>query len=112
MAKGPGRRIPKRIGSVKVPKRLRRRAEKLLDWAEHPIVNQTIAAALIAGAAALADGKGRRDIVKAAGLGAGAASIKAAHGAQRIELALAIAATQIAAGLAGWMDGGDRPKRR
>ncbi|HEY0447048.1 MAG TPA: hypothetical protein VGD19_11405 [Allosphingosinicella sp.] len=105
-----GRRIPKRIGGVKVPKKLRRRAEALLGWADRPIVSDTIAAALIAGAGAIADGKSHRDAGKAASLAAGAAAVKAANGADRIGLALGIAASELAAGLTGLLGDEDRPK--
>jgi hypothetical protein len=105
------RRIPKRIGGAKVPKPLRRHAETLLAWADHPVASQAIAAALVGAAAAIMDGKDRRGILKAAGLGAGAAAVKAAKGADRIGLALAIAASEIAAGRSGFGKK-DGPKKR
>ncbi len=83
---------------MKVPKRLRRAIAPLLAAANRPLVSEAVAAALIAGATALVDKKGLRGAIKAAGLGAGAAAVKASKGTNRIGLALAIALTQAAAG--------------
>ena len=83
---------------MKIPKRLRRAAAPLLAAASRPLVSDTIAAALIAGATALVDRKGARAANKAAGLGGGAAAVKASKGANRIALALAVALAEAAAG--------------
>ncbi len=83
---------------MKVPKRLRRAAAPLLAAANKPLVSETIAAALIAGATALVDRKGLRAAFKAAGLGAGAAAVKSSKGVNRIKLAAAIALLEAAAG--------------
>ncbi len=88
-------RIPKQIAGVRVPKELRRPAETLLGLASHPIVSDTIAAALVAGSAALAERKSRADVGKAAGIGAAAAAVKASNGANRVAIALAVAAAQL-----------------
>ncbi len=89
-------KLPKHIAGVKVPKRLRRSA--LLAYANNPLVSDTIAAALIAGAAALADRKKKGGVAKAAGLGAGAAAVKASKGANRVGVALLIALAEVAVG--------------
>ncbi len=88
-------RIPKTIAGVRIPKELRGPAQALLTLAGHPIVSDTIAAALVAGSAALAERKGRSEAGKAAGVGAAAAAVKASDGANRIAIALAVAATQL-----------------
>lgn len=54
-------KIPKRVAGIKLPKPLRKKANKALMWAENPIVADALAAALLAGAKALSDqpsGKG------------------------------------------------------
>ena len=83
---------------MKVPKRVRRAAAPLLAQANRPLVSETLAAALIAGATALVDKKGARAAIKAASLGAGAAAVKTSKGANRIGLALLIALAEATAG--------------
>jgi hypothetical protein len=83
---------------VKLPKRLRRAAAPLLAYANQPLVSDTLAAALVAGATALVDKKGARGAIKAAGLGAGVAAVKASKGSNRVGLALLIALAEAAAG--------------
>ncbi len=100
--------IPKRIAGVKVPKRLRRALGPLAAAANRPLVSEAIAAALIAGATALVDKKGARAAIKAAGLGAGVAAVKASKGTNRIALALAIALAETAAGA---LVGGKRKRK-
>jgi hypothetical protein len=94
------RKVPKRIGGVKVPKRLRRSAEPLLALADKPLVSDTVAAALLAAAAALVDKKDRKGVAKAAGLGAGLAAVKASQGANRLGTAALIALAEVAVGAA------------
>jgi urease accessory protein UreF len=62
MAKGDGKkgkkdkvRIPKRIAGVKVSKAVRKAGKTALKLAEQPAVSETVAAALLATAAALRD---------------------------------------------------------
>lgn len=96
-AKGGAGRIPKEIAGIKLPKELRKAVAPIVEWAErNPLVTDAIAAALLAGATALADNKGARKAAKAAGAGAGAAAVKAGKGSERIGLALAVAAGEIA----------------
>jgi len=52
-------KLPKRIAGVKVPKQLRESGGKLLEAVRHPLVMDIAAAALMAAAAALRDGKGK-----------------------------------------------------
>ena len=93
------KRVPKRIAGVKVPKPLRASAETLLGFMDQKLVSDTIAAALVGGAGALAAGKGRRDAALAATLGASAAAIKSVEGARRVGIAAGIAAAELAAGM-------------
>lgn len=92
-------KLPKSIAGVPIGKELRHAVEPVLSWAHHPLVSDTLTAALLAGATALADGKGRADRGKAAaGAGgvAGATASGGGKGAAPIGLALAIAAGEIA----------------
>ncbi len=88
----------KTVAGLKVPKDVRRSIGTLRKLAGKPLVSDTIAAALIAGAAALAQNKGRSEAAKAAGLGAAAAAVKATKGADRLAVAVAIALLELAAG--------------
>lgn len=97
---------------MKVPKRVRRAVGPLLAAADRPLVSETVAAALIAGATALVDKKGLRTAIKAAGLGAGAAAVKSSKGANRIGLAAAIALAEAAAGALARGPGGGRKTKR
>jgi hypothetical protein len=78
MAKGDGKKdkkdklkIPKRIAGVKVSKAVRKAGKSALKLAETPAVSETVAAALLAAAAALRDPpatkRGARAAVDAAG---------------------------------------------
>jgi hypothetical protein len=78
MAKGDGKKdkkdklkIPKRIAGVKVSKAVRKAGKSALKLAESPAVSETVAAALLAAAAALRDppaaGRGARAAAGAAG---------------------------------------------
>lgn len=46
-------KIPKRVAGVKVPKKLRKKANRALELADNPVVREAAAAALAAGAARL-----------------------------------------------------------
>lgn len=46
-------KIPKRVAGVKVPKELRKKANRALELADNPVVREAAAAALAAGAARL-----------------------------------------------------------
>lgn len=97
---GGAGKVPKEIAGIKLPKELRKAVAPIVDWAErNPLVTDAIAAALLAGATALADNKGAKKAAKAAGAGAGAAAVKAGKGSERIGLALAVAACEVAARL-------------
>ncbi|HYW14993.1 MAG TPA: hypothetical protein VE891_02420 [Allosphingosinicella sp.] len=63
-------KIPKRVGSVKVPKAVRQAGKSALKLAGKPAVSETVAAALLAAAAALRDPPATK---RAAGAAAGAA---------------------------------------
>ncbi|HEY0148389.1 MAG TPA: hypothetical protein VGB70_05235 [Allosphingosinicella sp.] len=64
--KGGKARIPKEIGGVKVPKKLRKLGGKAVKAASDPVVSEVVAGALLAAAAALREGKDPK-----AALGAG-----------------------------------------
>jgi hypothetical protein len=64
-------KLPKRIAGVKVPKELRGPGGKLMEAVRNPLVMDLAAAALVAAAAGLREGRGaRRDVGGAAGSGA------------------------------------------
>ena len=96
-------KLPKEIAGVKLGKELRHAVEPVMRWANHPMVSETLAAALLAGATALADAQagpkgvkaGRAAAAAAAGAGAKAAS-RAMSGKDPVGLALAVAAGEIA----------------
>ena len=92
-------RVPRRIAGVKVSKPLRETAEVLLQVMDKKLVSDTLAAALVGGAGALAAGKGRRDAALAATLAASTAAIRSVEGAGRVGLAAGIAAAELAAGM-------------
>lgn len=94
---GKAGKVPKEIAGIKLPKELRKAVAPIVEWAErNPLVTDAIAAALLAGATALADNKGAKKAAKAAGVGAGAAAVKAGKGSERIGLALAVAVGELA----------------
>jgi hypothetical protein len=96
-AKSKTAKVPKEIAGIKLPKELRKAVAPIVDWADrNPLLTDAVAAALLAGATALADNKGAKKAAKAAGAGAGAAAVKAGKGGERIGLALAVAAGEIA----------------
>jgi len=90
--------LPQQGAGVAVPQRVRRSGNRLLRLLSHPLVSDTLAGAVIAGASALAEGKGRAAAGKAAGLGAAAAAVKASKGPNRVAVALGIALIELAAG--------------
>lgn len=104
-----GPQLRNQVAGVGMPKRLRRPANRFLALAGHPIVSDAIAAALVAGAGALAQRKGKSDVAKAAGLGAAAAAVKASKGANRLTVALAIALAEV--GIAALARRNGLPKR-
>ena len=67
MTKEKKLKVPKRIAGVKVPKKIRKSANKALAIAENPAARELAIAALTAAAAALADKKGTLDSGKEAG---------------------------------------------
>jgi len=50
-------KLPKKVGGVKVPKQLRKTAKSALEIAQNPIARELVSAAVVAGAAALAQRK-------------------------------------------------------
>ena len=84
MAKGDGKKdkkdkikIPKRIAGVKVSKAVRKAGKSALKLAESPAVSETVAAALLAAAAALRDPPATKRGAKAATDAAGEAGQEA-----------------------------------
>lgn len=73
-------KIPKRVGSLKVPKAVRQAGNSALKLAAQPAVSETVAAALLAAAAALRDPPATK---RAAGAAAGAAG-EAGQGAIKL----------------------------
>jgi hypothetical protein len=71
MAKGEKKakkaKLPKEVAGVKLPKGLRKAGKKALKLAEQPIVGETVAAALLAAAAALREAPGTKRAARAAG---------------------------------------------
>ena len=62
MAKGDGKgtkkiKVPKEVGGVKVPKKLRKLGNKAVKAAKNPVVSEVVAGAMLAAAAALREGK-------------------------------------------------------
>ena len=51
-------KLPKEIGGVKVPKKLRKIGNKAVKLAKEPVVSEVVAGALLAAAAALREGGG------------------------------------------------------
>jgi hypothetical protein len=102
-AKGP--KLPREIAGIKISKELRSAIEPVMRFANHPLVSDTLAAALLAGASALGGKKGASaakasadataGVIDAAS-DAGKAAVDAATGANRVGLALAVAAGEIA----------------
>ncbi|MFN3387773.1 MAG: hypothetical protein ACK40O_02500 [Allosphingosinicella sp.] len=72
-------KIPKEVGGVKVPKKLRKIGKKAIALAQQPMVSEIAAAALLGAAAALREGKDLkgRDAAKAAGAAGDAAKAAA-----------------------------------
>jgi hypothetical protein len=58
--------VPKQIGGVKVPKRLRKLGDQAVKAVKDPAVSEVVAGALLAAAAALREGKDPKTIVGAA----------------------------------------------
>ena len=65
--KGGKLKVPKKVAGVKLPKKLRKAGKKALKVAEQPVVGEAVAAALLAAAAALREGKGGRSGAEIAG---------------------------------------------
>jgi hypothetical protein len=63
-------KLPKKVGGVKLPKKLRKVGKKALKLAQEPVVSETVAAALLAAAAALREGPAVKRSAKAAGAAA------------------------------------------
>lgn len=59
-------KVPKQIGSVKVPKRLRKLGDQAVKAVKDPAVSEVVAGALLAAAAALREGKDPKTVVGAA----------------------------------------------
>ena len=53
-------KLPKEIGGVKVPKKLRKIGNKAVKLAKEPVVSEMVAGALLAAAAALREGTGAK----------------------------------------------------
>ncbi len=55
-----GTKVPKKIGGVKIPKQLRKQGEQLAEFARHPLVADLLTAGLVALAAKMRDGAGKK----------------------------------------------------
>jgi hypothetical protein len=117
--KAPKAKLPKEIAGVKIGKELRHAVEPVMRWANHPMVSDTLAAALLAGATALADGKAGSRGIKAGRVAAAAAArasanaaSEAATGGSRVGLALAVAAGEIASRIVAACEPGVSAKTR
>jgi hypothetical protein len=64
--KGKKAKVPKEIGGVKVPKKLRKLGNKAVKAVRDPAVTEVVAGALLAAAAALREGKDPKTAVGAA----------------------------------------------
>jgi hypothetical protein len=64
--KGKKGKVPKEIGGVKVPKKLRKLGNQAVKAAKDPAVTEVVAGALLAAAAALREGKDPKTVVGAA----------------------------------------------
>jgi hypothetical protein len=58
-------KLPKEVGGVKVPKKLRKLGNKAVEAARNPVVSEVVAGAMLAAAAALREGKDPKAAVKA-----------------------------------------------
>lgn len=88
-------KLPKTIAGVRVGKELRSAIEPVFRFARHPMVNDALAAALVAGADALLTGKKGRQVSGAA-VGAAISDMKKRAEGGPIGLTLAVAAGEIA----------------
>ena len=59
-------KVPKEVGGVKVPKKLRKLGDQAVKLAKEPVVAEVVAGALLAAAAALREGKDPKGAVGAA----------------------------------------------
>ena len=64
--KGKKTKVPKEIGGVKVPKKLRKLGNQAVKAVKDPAVTEVVAGALLAAAAALREGKDPKTVVGAA----------------------------------------------
>jgi hypothetical protein len=64
---GKGKAVPKSVGGVKIPKRVRKVGSAAAKLADHPVISDIIAAGLLAAAAALTETKGGKRAIKGAG---------------------------------------------
>jgi hypothetical protein len=64
--KGKKAKVPKEIGGVKVPKKLRKLGNQAVKAVKDPAVSEVVAGALLAAAAALREGKDPKTVVGAA----------------------------------------------
>lgn len=57
MVKNKGKKLPKKVAGVKIPKGLRKAGEAAKDLAQQPVISELVAAALTAAAASLSETK-------------------------------------------------------
>lgn len=81
-------KLPKEVGGVKLPKKLRKVGKKALKLAKEPVVGETVAAALLAAAAALREGPAVKRSARAAGAAAVGGAEEAGREANRMADAL------------------------
>ena len=89
-------KLPTTIAGVRLGKDLRNAIGPVFRFAQHPMVNDALAAAMVASADAVLAGKKRREVSDAA-FGAAVSNIKKRATKGTIGLALAVAAGEIAA---------------
>ena len=105
--KTPSAKLPKQVAGVTIGKELRQAIEPVLRFAGHPMVSETLAAGLLAGASALS-GKKAGSETASARKGADVASAFGAKGRSPVGLMLAVAAGEIASRIvAAYDSGGD-----
>jgi len=95
-------KLPKEIAGIKIGKGLRNAVEPVLEWASHPAVSETLAAAIVAGAGALGSAKKGAAVKSTTTPEAGSKS--------GVALSLAIAAGEIASRILASYEAGEAAK--
>ena len=112
--KQPSAELPRQIAGVTIGKDLRAAVEPVLRFASHPMVSETLAAALLAGASALSEKKGGKESGKGQALASTVVKL-GGKGKGPVGLMLAVAAGEIASRIVAAYDVGSgdaEPERR